>query len=88
MAGSISGTVHNQRDSQPIAGASLKLTGEGVDNTGSSGNDGSFSFANLAEGSYDLLVKQAGFDDGNYGPLVVINDVDTQIQLALQPSDV
>ena len=87
MAGSITGQVLNQRDGQPIAGASLTLSGDGSA-SGSSGNDGKFAFDNLGAGSYELLVQKDGFEDGNYGPLVVIDDVATNLPLALQPKNI
>ena len=84
MAGSITGNVVNQRTSQPIADASLKLSGSG-DQSVSSGPDGRFALINLAEGNYDLLVTKDGFEDGAYGPLIVLDDLPLDINLALQP---
>ena len=85
--GSITGQVLNQRDGQPIAGASLKLTGEGVDKNTSSGDDGHYQFDGLAQGSYELLVQKEGFENGIYGPLAVFEDNPTHIVVALQPID-
>ena len=84
MAGSITGNVLNQRDAQPIAAASLQLSGL-AEQSVSSGPDGSFAFINLAEGSYDLIVTKDGFEDNSYGPLPVIDGAPLDINLALQP---
>ena len=87
MSGSIEGQVLNQRDGQPIAGASLKLAGDGVEKQESSGNNGNYAFADLATGQYELTVTKEGFEDGIYGPLVVVDGTPTQIVVALQPKN-
>ena len=86
MAGTLAGNVSSLRTGQPISGASLKLTGEGVDNTESSGPDGSFAFNDLAAGNnYELLVTAAGYEKGDFGPLVVLDDITIDLKLALEP---
>ncbi len=86
--GSIQGQVLNQRDNQPIAGASVQLTGEGVEKNATSGNDGRFQLDNLAPGSYELVIRKEGFNDGIYGPLVIFAGEPTIITVALQPKDI
>ena len=87
MSGSIAGEVLNQADGQPLAAAHFQLTGEGVEKEGSSLPDGTFAFPDLAAGSYEMTVSKEGFEDGIYGPLVVIDGVPTQLVIALQPKD-
>lgn len=83
--GSIQGKVLNQENNQPIAGARLRLTGEGVTEEKSTGDDGAYDFNDLAPGEYELLVRKEGFEDGVYGPLVVVPDHPTKVSVALQP---
>ena len=83
--GSIEGKVLNQQDGKPIAGASLHLTGEGVTEESSTGADGAYAFDGLAPGHYELLVRKEGFEDGVYGPLVVMAGHPTNVDVALQP---
>ncbi len=86
MAGSLTGLVTNQQDGQPLAGASLNLSGTATEQT-ASGSDGSFAFESLAAGSYELVVQLEGFEPGIYGPLVVIDGMPTDLNLALPPKD-
>ena len=83
--GSITGQVLNQRNNLPIPDASLKLTGEGAPTNTSTDKEGHFQFDGLAAGSYDLLVQKEGFEDGLYGPLVVLEGNPTHIVVALEP---
>jgi len=85
MAGSLTGQVLNQRDGQPIAGATCTL--DGSQNT-TSGSDGKFAFDNLTAYNYELTVSYTGFENGIYGPLVVIDGIATDITVALQPKDI
>lgn len=85
--GSLTGQDINQKNNQPIADASLRLAGEGL-NKESSGNDGGFKFEGLPPGKCELVAKKEGFEDGIYGPLDVIADHPTDITVALQPSNI
>ena len=85
MARSITGNVLDQRTLQPIGDATLKATGPTNENT-TSGPDGSFALINLNAGNYDLLVTKAGYQNGDYGPLVVLDNVPLDINLTLQPA--
>ncbi len=85
MSGSITGTVIHRRDGQPLVGAGLAMSGEGVEKKESSGPKGTFGFADLPAGPYELVVQMDGFDDGIYGPLVVFEDAPTELKLALEP---
>ena len=80
--GSIVGKVINQQDGLPILDATLELDGS---STTTSGKSGDFQFDDLAPGSYDLTARKSGFEDGLYGPLVVIAGVATEIMIALAP---
>ena len=84
MSGSIEGEVLNLQDGQPLAGAELALAGA-QSQTASSDAKGLFSFADLEAGSYELTASKTGFDDGVYGPLVVLDDNPTRIKIALEP---
>lgn len=85
MSGSIEGQVLNQRDGQPIAGASLTATGERTEKQASSNDKGDFKLADLGAGSYELVARKEGFEDGIYGPLVVFDGMPTKLVIALQP---
>jgi hypothetical protein len=60
--GSISGTVVDQSGAV-VAGARVKLTGEGISESQEAvtGADGTFSFAKVAPGAFQLTVVAAGF---------------------------
>ncbi len=85
MSGSIEGQVLNQKDGQPIEAVGLEATGEGTTKQAESGAKGEFRLADLAAGNYDLVARKTGFEDGLYGPLVVLDDMPTKLVIALQP---
>ena len=62
LSGSISGTVVDQSGAV-VAGARVKLTREdqSPNQEALSGNDGQFSFANIAPGPFQLTITAAGF---------------------------
>ena len=83
--GAIGGRVTNQQDNSPLGDVSLGLNGEGSDQSGSSGADGSYEFSDLQPGQYDLTASNEGFEDEGFGPLVVVADVTTTIDICMQP---
>ena len=83
MAGSISGKVFDQRNMQPIDGASIHLSGT-ADQSAASGGDGSFAFNNLTAGDYEMVVSKEGYENSTYGPLPVIDDAPFDLNLVLQ----
>lgn len=87
MAGSIMGEVLNQRDGQQVADAVLRLTPTGGEKTSAIG--GAFIFDGLPAGNdYELKASKEGFEEGIYGPLVVMDGVPTKLVVALQPKEV
>jgi len=64
LPGSISGTVVDQSGAV-VAGARVRLTGTGEDQSRKqevlSGDDGQFSFANIAPGPFQLIITSGGF---------------------------
>jgi len=62
LSGSISGTVVDQSGAV-VAGARVRLTGgdQSLNQEALSGDDGQFSFANIAPGPFQLTVTSAGF---------------------------
>jgi len=84
MSGTLEGQVLDQKNGQPIDGAEIAMTGESEVKT-TTGEKGAFRFADLKEGSYELVASKAGFEDGLYGPLMVMPDGATKITVALQP---
>jgi len=64
LPGNISGTIIDQSGAV-VAGARVKLTGTGEDQSlnqeALSGDNGQFSFANIAPGSFQLTIASAGF---------------------------
>ena len=83
MAGTLDGTVVDQRNNAPLGGVLLEANGEGQDQQQTSNDQGAFSFS-LPAGNYELQASKQGYEPGFYG-LVVLDDNSTQILLALQP---
>lgn len=84
--GSIVGKVINLHDGQPLAGVSLKRTGEGTQSNATSSDSGDFQHGNLAPGRHELHAERTGFETETYGPLVVVADLATEIEIALRPA--
>ncbi len=83
--GAIAGKVMNQRDMRGIEGATILATEGGSDREVTSQAKGSFLIDNLSAGNYDLTVSKPDFLDGLYGPIVVLEDMTTELSLALEP---
>lgn len=93
MAGSIKGQVTNQRDGLPIHGASIELEGHGETWDAESDAHGKFAFEDLPTpddgmGKFDAKISKQGFEDGIYGPIVVVHDNATEVHCALEPKGV
>jgi hypothetical protein len=73
MVGNVSGTVLDQSGAV-VAGAKLKLTTSGADQSMNrnteSGDDGQFSFANVAAGAFQFTVSAAGFAAQTYSGML------------------
>lgn len=85
MSGSIQGTVINRLNNQPIAGANCRCQGEGVEREVDTGNDGKYDIGDLGAGEYEMVIHKDGFEDGIYGPLIVIDGHATEINAGLDP---
>ena len=83
--GSIGGIVVNQQDGSALDGVNLTL--DAGSETTTTGPNGEYSFSGLPAGKYELTAKKDGFEDGVYGPLVVV-DGETKINVALQPAGI
>ncbi len=83
--GSIGGNTLNQRDGLPLKGVDLALHGEGISTTKTSSDKGTFQFEGLAPGKYELTATKGGFETGLFGPLAVVADSETKLNIALQP---
>src|SRR5438128_4670806 len=70
QTGGISGTVVDESGGV-VPGASVQLTGAGGRAFAVTGSDGSYSFNNLANGTYQLTVSLPGFSQVTRGDLVV-----------------
>ena len=60
ITGTIAGNVTEENSTNAIAGASVSLAGE-VNQATSTGSSGSFSFANIVAGSYQVTVSKSGY---------------------------
>ena len=60
ITGTIAGNVTEENSTNAIAGASVSLAGE-VNQATSTGTSGSFSFANIVAGSYQVTVSKSGY---------------------------
>src|SRR5207247_113277 len=70
QTGGLSGTVVDESGGV-VPGASVQLTGAGGRAFAVTGSDGSYSFNNLANGTYELTVSLPGFSQVTRGDLVV-----------------
>lgn len=87
MAGTIAGTVVNVWNMEPIDGATVTAN-PGAHST-ATGGDGSYSLSldeNLSPG-YELIATTSGFEPFVAGGVVVVDDVPTEVKIALRPSD-
>ena len=87
MNGTLQGTVLNQRDGQPLGNVKLDVTGDGQQQSSTTGDNGEFSFS-LPAGQYEMTARKEGFEEGNFGPLVVLENNPTNITVTLQPKDI
>jgi hypothetical protein len=68
--GSISGTVYDKKTNAPIAGA--RVTASGCSRSATTGNDGTYTIAGLADGSYTARAMKSGYVCATYPTPVVI----------------
>ena len=85
LSGSISGTVVDQSGAV-VAGAKVKLTDEdqSLNQDAVSGNDGQFTFANIAPGNFQLTITAAGFAMQTYNGILLAGEIQTVPQIALE----
>jgi Carboxypeptidase regulatory-like domain len=83
-SGNISGTVVDESGAV-VAGAHVRLTGENrlLNNEVLTGNDGQFSFANVAAGPFQLTVTSAGFATQTSSGILLSGEAQTVPQIAL-----
>jgi hypothetical protein len=82
--GTISGTVTRGLDGSPIGGASVSVLQSGTTiASANTGLNGTFSFSNLAVGSYDVQVSAAGYVAGLKTGNAVTANTTTTVNLAL-----
>lgn len=78
------------RDSSghPVAGASvrLQLTDDGQALSALSDSAGSYRFAGLREGIYELRVEMAGYSPSNFGPCVLGAQETKALDLTIEPA--
>ena len=84
LSGNISGTVVDQSGAV-VAGAHVSLLGEdqSVRQQVLSGDDGQFSFANIAPGPFHLTVASAGFEAQTFSGVLHPGEVDIVPQITL-----
>jgi hypothetical protein len=80
VSGSISGTVVDQSGAV-VAGARVRLAGTGEDQSLNqevlSGDDGQFSFANIAPGPFQLTITSAAFATQTFSGILHSGEIDT-----------
>ncbi len=70
--GSIAGSVSDKTTGEPVATVNVSINPGGYSTV--TGSDGSFSFLNLAEGSYKLAISKEGYKQSNHTVLVHIGE--------------
>jgi hypothetical protein len=69
--GSISGTVYDKAANTPIAGAKVMVSG--CRNWATTGSDGTYTIAGLADGSYTVRAMKTGYQCATYPTPVVVS---------------
>jgi uncharacterized protein (DUF2141 family) len=84
--GSISGTVYDASTNAPLAG--VKVTAGCCGRYATTGDDGTYTIQNLADGSYTVKAMKSGYQCKTYPTPVVIQNGQpvTGIDFSLQPS--
>ncbi len=81
--GKLQGTVINMMNNGPLEGVAIQVEGGP---SADSNQDGNWGPMDLASGSYNLTATKAGFRDGVYEYIVVIDDDTTEMHIGLQPA--
>lgn len=84
MAGTIAGKVVDIRNNAPIEGAAVDVEPGG--HKTSTGDDGRYSVS-LDAGSYNMNVSKDGYDPWVAEGIVVLDEVTTEINVALWPQE-
>ena len=84
--GSISATVIDIRNNQPLADATINLSGPKTETT-KTGEDGKFKFSDLQPSNdYSMTASKSGYEMGKYQDIPVLDGIDTDLQnLSLYP---
>jgi hypothetical protein len=92
IPGGISGTIRHSQTTNPLSNATVELraganatTGAPLATTTSAAN-GLYAFSGVAPGTYTVLVKLAGFIDGDRGGITVSNAVVASQDVVLSPA--
>ncbi len=81
--GAIGGKTTDQKNNVPLGGVELEIEDEAQGST-TSAEDGSYEFADLAPGEYDIEASKDGFESEGLGPIIVVADVTTTIDIGMQ----
>jgi len=84
MAGTTAGAVFDSRNRMPIEGAAV--TAQPGDHTTATGDDGTYSLS-LPAGTYSLDITKSGYQSFIAEGVVVLDDVTTEINVAMPPAD-
>lgn len=87
MAGTMSGTVIDIRNNAPIDGVSLEAKGPSGSGSATSGSNGEWGPISLPAGTYDLTASKQGYEPADFPGVVVLDNIDTKLQLPLYPAD-
>jgi len=77
LTGSISGTVRDSENLEPLAGATVSVVAGTVTVTATTNVNGTYMIPNLVAGSYSLNASLEGFDSGTISDVVVESGVHT-----------
>jgi hypothetical protein len=89
--GSLTGTVTNSVNGQPVAGATITLTPvlQGPPLTTTTNAAGVYNFAAVQQGAYNVLIQRAGFGDfRNPTPVSILAAQTTTVNATLVPNPV
>lgn len=87
LAGTISGTVTDASNGDPMPFANIKIEIDGIVINGTCTDfEGKFRVINVAAGTYDIVVNYIGYAEYRLEGIVITDSLETMLEIKLNPS--